>query len=136
MEGGYYRIEKAARMAGISKRAIRYYEDIGLVTPKRSEAGYRLYTGGDIETIIEIKNLRLRLGMSTDEVGKFLGLKKKILSVLEGGETSRDEIKDTRDKIGELLVFVAEQEEVLKRIKMSCQNYLKSLDLKEKQLEI
>jgi DNA-binding transcriptional MerR regulator len=39
-----YTIGEVAERTGFSASALRYYEDIGLVTPAaRSDAGYRLY---------------------------------------------------------------------------------------------
>ncbi|MFE0921818.1 MerR family transcriptional regulator [Streptomyces nigra] len=37
------RIGEVARGAGVSVRAVRYYEEQGLLTPERSSSGQRLY---------------------------------------------------------------------------------------------
>jgi len=40
-----YRIEEVAARTGFTKRTLRYYEEMGLVTPAgRSEGNYRLYS--------------------------------------------------------------------------------------------
>ncbi|MFK0126888.1 MerR family transcriptional regulator [Streptomyces nigra] len=39
----WIRIGEVARGAGVSVRAVRYYEEQGLLTPERSPSGQRLY---------------------------------------------------------------------------------------------
>ena len=44
-----YKISEAAIRANLPVKTVRYYGDIGLVTPAgRSNSGYRLYTDPDI----------------------------------------------------------------------------------------
>lgn len=45
-------VGEAARLAGVSVRTLHHYDAIGLVTPgARSSAGYRVYSGSDIERL-------------------------------------------------------------------------------------
>ena len=123
----YYQIDEVAKLAEITKRTIRYYEDLELIKPVRTDASYRIYTEEDIEIIKEIKNLRIKLGMNLSEIKRFMGLKKCIQSIFDGNIKDIDVIKDTKDKIKELMVIVDEREEVLRRIKNNCSNYLDKL---------
>ena len=44
------RIGEVAKLAHVSVRTLHYYDTVGLLRPSgRSEAGYRLYTAGDLE---------------------------------------------------------------------------------------
>ncbi|MCX4580683.1 MerR family DNA-binding transcriptional regulator [Streptomyces sp. NBC_01571] len=45
------RIGEVARGAGVSVRAVRYYEQQGLLTPQRSPSGQRLYRQGAISLV-------------------------------------------------------------------------------------
>lgn len=54
----YYTIGDIARIYHVSADALRYYEDKGLIKPKRSESGYRLYTDQDIWRLNVIEDLR------------------------------------------------------------------------------
>jgi DNA-binding transcriptional MerR regulator len=130
MESKFYQIDEVAKLTEISKRTIRYYEDMGLFVPARSDACYRLYTEEDIELIREIKNLRIKVGMNLDQVKKFLGLRKNIHSILDGDSKDPEQIRDVQYKIKELLVIVEEREEVLKNIKNNCMDYLSKLEEK------
>jgi MerR family transcriptional regulator, thiopeptide resistance regulator len=41
-----YRVQDLARMTGVTVRALRYYDRLGLLRPARHQTnGYRLYTG-------------------------------------------------------------------------------------------
>jgi DNA-binding transcriptional MerR regulator len=54
---------EAARRLGISPKALRLYEQHGLLKPRRSEAGWRFYGAAEMARAAEIAALR-RLGMS------------------------------------------------------------------------
>ena len=58
-----YRIEEVAARTGFTKRTLRYYEEIGLITPAgRSEGNYRLYSEADVARLQRIKRLKDVLG--------------------------------------------------------------------------
>jgi DNA-binding transcriptional MerR regulator len=50
-----YTIHEIAKLAGVTLRTLRHYDDAGLLHPaKRSEAGYRLYTDGELLRLQQI----------------------------------------------------------------------------------
>jgi DNA-binding transcriptional MerR regulator len=53
-----YRIAAFAALAGVTPRALRHYDRLGLLKPKRSNAGYRIYSERDLETLEEIVALK------------------------------------------------------------------------------
>jgi DNA-binding transcriptional MerR regulator len=64
-----WRIDQVATRTGLTKRALRYYEEIGLLdAPIRTEGGYRLYSEADIHRVEAIKRLRNLLGFSLAEI--------------------------------------------------------------------
>ncbi len=65
------RISEAARRAGVTVRALRYYEKLGLVTPRRSGNDYREYEPLDVALVREIKGL-MDLGFSVPDTRPFL----------------------------------------------------------------
>ncbi len=66
---GFARIEQVALRTGLTKRALRYYEEIGLLEPPtRTEGGYRLYSAADVQRLERIKRLRDLLGFSLAEI--------------------------------------------------------------------
>jgi len=65
----YARIEQVAARTGLTKRTLRYYEEIGLLAPPtRTEGGYRLYSEADIHHLERIKRLKELLGFSLAEI--------------------------------------------------------------------
>lgn len=50
-----YTIQKLAYLAGISTRTLRYYDQIGLLSPARTnEAGYRIYGTKEVDVLQQI----------------------------------------------------------------------------------
>ena len=65
----YFRIEQVSARTGLTKRTLRYYEEIGLLAPPtRTEGGYRLYSDADIQQLQRIKRLKDLLGFSLAEI--------------------------------------------------------------------
>ncbi len=56
--GRRYRTAAFAALAGVTARALRHYDRLGLLKPKRTAAGYRIYTASDLETLEEIVALK------------------------------------------------------------------------------
>ncbi len=52
-------IHEIAAATGLSKKAIRFYEEKGLLRVQRGENGYRVYTNADVDVLQRIKLLRL-----------------------------------------------------------------------------
>lgn len=51
------RIGDLATQSGVSVRALRYYEEQGLLTPQRTSSGQRLYTSKDAVAVAQIQEL-------------------------------------------------------------------------------
>jgi len=69
----YYTISELAEELDISTRTIRYYEEIGLLTPQRTPGNHRIFTKKDrarLKIILRGK----RLGFTLDEIKQILDL--------------------------------------------------------------
>lgn len=67
------RIQEVADETGLTPRAIRYYEEVGLLAPAaRSGGAYRLYDAEDLERLRFIRGLRDDAGFSLAEIGQLL----------------------------------------------------------------
>jgi DNA-binding transcriptional MerR regulator len=72
-EARLLRIQEVASELGLTTRRIRFYEELGLLTPAaRSEGAYRLYDASDVERLRFIKELRDDAGFSLAEIGQLL----------------------------------------------------------------
>lgn len=71
--GRLLRIHEVAVETGLTPRAIRYYEELGLLAPAaRSGGAYRLYDAEDAERLRFIRGLRDDAGFSLAEIGRLL----------------------------------------------------------------
>ena len=62
---------EAARRLGVSVKALRLYEQRGLIAPARTAAGWRAYGPDEMSCVAEIAALR-ELGLSLSEVARVL----------------------------------------------------------------
>jgi DNA-binding transcriptional MerR regulator len=91
-------IGELARRAGVTTKAVRYYESLGLIAPERLANGYRNYGADDVRLVREIKALH-ELGIPVERTRPFL-------ECLAAGSQYSDEcpasLASYRDVIGEL----------------------------------
>jgi DNA-binding transcriptional MerR regulator len=67
-----WRIGEVAERTGLTRRTLRHYEELGLLTPSgRSWGDYRLYDEADLLRLLQIQNLKV-LGLSLPEIGNAL----------------------------------------------------------------
>jgi MerR family transcriptional regulator, repressor of the yfmOP operon len=66
------RIHEIAAELGLTPRAIRYYEQVGLLCPARSDGSYRLYEAADVERLRAIVVLRDDAGFSLADIRELL----------------------------------------------------------------
>ena len=72
-----YRVREFATIAGVSVRALHHYDRIGLLAPRRTPAGYRVYSTRDLETLEQIVVL------------KFIGIPLRKIAVLRSAGAER-----------------------------------------------
>jgi DNA-binding transcriptional MerR regulator len=62
------KVGELAKRTGLTVRTLHHYDEIGLLKPSlHTEAGYRLYTPGDVARLQQVLSLR-QLGFSLEEV--------------------------------------------------------------------
>lgn len=75
------------RLTDLSARQIRYYEEKGLIQPKRTESNRRLYSLDDVDLLLDIKDM-LEEGLSVEAVHH--RLQKQMGNAIEGSLTDED----------------------------------------------
>jgi DNA-binding transcriptional MerR regulator len=112
------RISDAATRAGVSARTLRYYEELGLLSPSVYTAGgERRYTSVDLTQLDRILELREVLGMNLEEIKEFLTFETRLdqlritYHATQGENTTqaRDEQRVTLQEALELNESLAEQ---------------------------
>ena len=82
-EGGMWmHIKEAARQTEMSVRAIKHYEEKGLLQPEKDESGYRVFREQDLERLRQISVYR-KLGMEIAVIREVLNDPKKERAALE-----------------------------------------------------
>ena len=92
---GHVQIGEVADRTELSLRTIRYYEEMGLVTPSsRTTGGFRLYSELDVSRLLLIKRMK-PLDFSLDEMREVLG----ILDNLEDGSLTHEQRSDLLERL-------------------------------------
>ncbi|MFP4000266.1 MAG: MerR family transcriptional regulator [Desulfobacterales bacterium] len=119
-----FSISELADELDISTRAIRFYEEKGLISPERTKGNHRIYDKRDrarLKLILRGK----RLGYSLDEISEMIGMadfdmdeEKQLKRTYAYGKKKLKEI-DSRMEELEILKqdLLTVQEKVLKRLK-------------------
>jgi len=68
-------ISEVGKRAGLPPKTIRFYEEIGLIAPKREGNGYRVFTENDLHRLAFLRRARA-LGFSVQECRQLLELYK------------------------------------------------------------
>ncbi len=66
-----FTVKDAAELTGVSVRTLHYYDEIGLLAPDRSGAGYRVYTDADLIRLQQILIGR-SLGLALEDIRRSL----------------------------------------------------------------
>jgi len=78
MDTTWYRIDQVAARTGLTKRTLRYYEEIGLLPPAaRTEGNYRLYTDEDVQRLEKIVAIKETLGLTLAEIIEFIAFEEQ-----------------------------------------------------------
>ena len=128
MDTTYYKIEEVAIKTGLTKKALRYYEDLKLIIPKRTDASYRLYSEEDIEDIIRIKDLRERLGFCLKDVKVIIELGNDVKRIFKEDLKDDDMIDKSINQIKMQITLLEEKELSLINSKEKFKIALKKLE--------
>ena len=78
---GVFMISVAAELAEMHPQTLRMYEARGLIEPKRSPKGTRLYSQADVERLRRIQEMTAEMGMNLAGVERVLELEEKLESM-------------------------------------------------------
>lgn len=112
--GEHMQIGEVAERTGLSLRTIRYYEEVGLVTPSaRSQGGFRLYAESDVARLTLAKQMK-PLGFHLDEM-------RELLSTLDPASQADPPYATESERLARLREFsgIAEQRCAEMRAKLS-----------------
>jgi MerR family transcriptional regulator/heat shock protein HspR len=102
---GVFMISVAAELADMHPQTLRMYEQRGLIEPKRSAKGTRLYSHEDVERLRRIQQMTVELGMNLAGVERVFELEEQL-------ERMRRRLAALERRAGELEGEVARLEEL------------------------
>ena len=74
-------IGAAAARLGVSERALRYYQQLGLIHPACTPGGLRRYSADDIARVTRIRELQDLLGLNLDEIAIVLSREDRMAEI-------------------------------------------------------
>ena len=102
---GVFMISVAAELAEMHPQTLRMYEQRGLITPKRSPKGTRLYSHADVERLRRIQQMTAELGMNLAGVERVFELEGQLEAMsakLRRLEARAGELRAEVDRLEEL----------------------------------
>lgn len=88
-----YVISVAARMVNLHPQTLRHYENLGLVTPQRTEGNIRLYSPADIDRLRQINRLTDELDVNLAGVQIILDMRERLEQLQLDMDTMQAELK-------------------------------------------
>ncbi|MFF2059997.1 MerR family transcriptional regulator [Rhodococcus qingshengii] len=117
------RIGELAKKTGIAPRMLRYYEEQGLISPRRLDNGYRVYDDYLIDRVRKIRGL-IDSGIPTRIVADILPClgKPQTIVVQNADPALRAVLAEERDRMNEKIEFLTHNRDAITR-------YLEALEL-------
>ncbi|AOS61824.1 MerR family transcriptional regulator [Actinoalloteichus hymeniacidonis] len=110
------RIGKLSERTGIPARMLRYYEEQGLITPRRLDNGYRVYDEYTVDRVLKIRGL-LDAGIPTRIIGDMLPClnQPQEIVVADPDPRLRAILERERDRMTEKIGFLADNRDRISR---------------------
>ena len=104
----FFKIGEVAKLVGVKPHVIRYWEtEFPSLTPKKNPSGQRIYVKGDIEAIVEIKNLLYNERYTISGARQMLDRQKEVSGNPPATDTTRVQaLVSLRELIYELLTLL------------------------------
>lgn len=108
-------ISAVAQRTGFSPSTLRYYEDVGLLRPRRNGAGYRVYDEQAVDRLLFVRRGK-QLGLNLDEISE-------LVTLWDGDRCApvaqrlralvADKLAHTRARIADLAAFAAQLQDAV-----------------------
>ncbi|GAA0524977.1 MerR family transcriptional regulator [Paractinoplanes ferrugineus] len=105
-------IGELASRANTSTRTLRYYEEQGLVRPRRDANGYRQYDDAELRVVHEIRSL-LAVGFGLDDIKPFVAC---LRAGNSAGHVCPDSVAVLRRKLAEVDGYLSQLTEVRRQL--------------------
>jgi len=122
------RIGQAALKAGVSTRTLRYYQELGLLTPAGTTGGgARRYSVADVARVVRIRHLRDLVGLDLNEVARVLHAEDR-LAVLRRQWWDGQTPSRRAELLREAMAINAEMQSIVRAKAAGLQEFLTELE--------
>jgi DNA-binding transcriptional MerR regulator len=122
-------IGAAAAQAGVSERALRYYQQIGLLVPAcTTPGGLRRYSADDLARVARIRELQTLLGLNLDEIAVVLRNEDRIAEIRLSYHDERTSADQRRQLTRECLALAADLRATVQAKRDALDEFLADLD--------
>jgi MerR family transcriptional regulator, heat shock protein HspR len=113
---GVFMISVAAELADMHPQTLRMYEARGLIEPKRSPKGTRLYSQADVERLRRIQEMTTEWGMNLAGVERVMELEGKL-------ERMQAKVSQLEKRAAQLQEEIGRLEEIKRSVKAEIVRY-------------
>ncbi|HMJ01797.1 MAG TPA: helix-turn-helix transcriptional regulator [Conexibacter sp.] len=115
---GVFMISVAAELAEMHPQTLRMYEQRGLIEPKRSPKGTRLYSHSDVERLKRIQEMTAEMGMNLAGVERVFELEEQLTAMTT-------KVRRLEKRAGELAREVERLEELRRSLRAEIVPYVR-----------
>ncbi|MGH3421039.1 MAG: MerR family transcriptional regulator [Streptosporangiaceae bacterium] len=122
-------IGAAAARTGVSERALRYYQELGLLTPCASTpGGMRRYSADDLARVARIRQLQSLLGLNLDEIAVVLRNEDRLAQIRRAYHREQASDDERRELAAECLQLQQELRVTVQAKRLAIDDFLADLD--------
>jgi MerR family transcriptional regulator/heat shock protein HspR len=120
---GVFMISVAAELADMHPQTLRMYEARGLIEPKRSPKGTRLYSQDDVDRLRRIQEMTTELGMNLAGVERVFELEDKLTRLQKRVDALQSRAQALEAEIADREAEIARLEQVRQEVRAEIVRY-------------
>jgi len=122
-------IGAAAARAGVSERALRYYQQLGLIVPTcTTPGGLRRYSADNLARVARIRELQTLLGLNLDEIAIVLRNEDRVAQIRRAYRDERTSDDERLRLTRECLTLLESLRETVEAKRAALESFLADLD--------
>jgi DNA-binding transcriptional MerR regulator len=118
----------AATRLGVSERALRYYQQLGLIDPCTTPGGLRRYGADDLARVARIRELQILLGLNLDEIAIVLRSEDRMAEIRRMFHDERTSDDERRRLTRECLTLQEDLRATVEAKRVALESFLADLD--------
>jgi MerR family transcriptional regulator, repressor of the yfmOP operon len=129
-------IGAAASLLGISERSLRYYQQLGLITPcGRTPGGMRRYSEADLARVARIRELQTLLGLNLDEISVVLRNDDRMAEIREVYHDEHTGVEERVELAKECLVLQEQLRATVEQKRSALDKFLADVDARIERIQ-